>query len=102
QRVNTRLQSMRQQPIVGLEKHEILTLTGAHPRIARGGDALIGLVKITNFGEASEHLARLIRRTIVYHNDLEVAIRLFAHALERFTDKVRVVVSRDDYGYFRH
>src|ERR1044072_426865 len=88
-----------QQQIVGIEKNQVGSSAGADSGVASGGDALIRLAYITDFGKASDNLARLIFRTIVDHNDLEVAIGLPADALDGFADEVRVVVGGNDDRY---
>jgi hypothetical protein len=96
---NTGLDSVRQQPIIGIEENKELTATMPQPRIASGGKAGIFLVDIAYRRIGPNDFGCVVSGAIIHYDNLEVRITLCQNALDRLLNKMGVVVTWDHYRH---
>src|ERR671910_2553830 len=88
-----RLKRLRQQPIVGIQEHQVFPPGVTDPCVARPGEPLVLLANAAHPGIAGGYLRGVVGRSIVYYKDLKVRITLGEDALYRFAEEVGLVVA---------
>src|ERR1043166_2236906 len=72
-----------------------LTGGGTDARVARGGEALVGLTEVTNGGKAAGNFRCAVSRTIVHEDDFVVWIVQAGQRFEEKLERARTVKSGD-------
>lgn len=87
------------QQIVGVKKNQKISLCRAYAGVTRFGEPLVFLMNITN-GRTQPlgHDGGVVRRTIVHDNNFhcQLAAFLTKNAVNRFRQKMPIVIARDD------
>src|SRR5918995_5980902 len=92
-----RLKRLRQQPIVGIQEHQVFPPGVTDPCVARAGEPLVLLANAAHPGIASGYLRGVVGRAIVYYKDLKVRVALGEDALYRFAEEVGLVVAGNNH-----
>src|SRR5918995_588984 len=92
-----RLKRLRQQPIVGIQEHQVFPPGVTDPCVARPGEPLVLLANAAHPGIAGGYLRGVVGRSIVYYKDLKVRITLGEDALYRFAEEVGLVVAGNNH-----
>ena len=96
-----RLDRVRHQPIVGVKEDHILAFARTKAGIARPGQTLVFLMHAFDPRITPHHLSNVVWRTVVHDYDFSLGIRLRQYALDRFRQKMRLVVTGNDHRYKR-
>ena len=95
-------ESRRFNIVICVKEVEILTASPGHAIVASYAGKLICLLHEHKprvlIGKISHDVARVVRRPIVYHNDLKVGQCLGKNALQRLRNIISRVVAWNDYG----
>src|SRR5918997_256325 len=72
----TRLQSLRQQAVVGVQEQHILAFAAGEPAVACPREPLVLLPDQAHPRVTLSHLGGVVRGAVVHHDNLEVGIAL--------------------------
>src|SRR6266480_8111932 len=97
QAVNSNFQGFRQQPIVCVKKNQVFTSAFFECFISSRRNTRIFLANVPYARKAGSHFRGVVGGTIVDNEDLAMRISLSQGALNRFTQKLRLIVARDYY-----
>jgi hypothetical protein len=82
--------------VIRILKRDNLATRGFYSPIARDGSASIGLRDDTNpIAELTQPRLRIVGRTVINHDQLEIRVRLLKHIGDRLTYQFAPVVSWD-------
>jgi hypothetical protein len=85
-----------QEPVVRIEEDEQPSSTFRNAPIPSRRCALMRLATIMNGGIPLHYSPRVVRRSVINHERLDVSVTLTANALERLAEKVCLVITGDD------
>jgi len=95
-------QLLGQPQIVGIEKGDELATRGADTGISGSGGPRVGLIDVSDAGSERGHSGTdAIRRAVVHHDQLIVAVRLVKDRCQRGMDESFGVVYRNDHAHSR-
>ena len=90
------------QAIVRVEEHEETPACGVHPRVASRGDSAILLAHEPDVRPRREDPCKVVRRTVVDDDDLEILVALRGNAAHRVCEKRGVRVAGNNHGDEMH
>src|SRR4029078_1534315 len=93
------LERIWQEPIIGVKKNEVTSSAVLESSITRGGKPLVFLQNAMHSRIASGCFPGIVGRNIVHNDNLYTGITLSKNTLNRITQEVRLVMTRDNDGY---
>ncbi len=94
--------SIRSEVVVRIHEHDVFAAGERQAVIPGDGGRSVRLPDVAeawvSCDERRNHFIRIVRRTVVDHNALQVGEGLPGHALERLADQIRPVVGRYHYA----
>ena len=89
-------ESARQKTVIGVQKRHLVSSDCGQSSIARRRQSLIRLPDQPNVGKPIDDRIRVIGRSVINDKDLERPLRLREHTADCLSQKVRMVVCRDN------
>jgi hypothetical protein len=95
QAVNSNFQGFRQQPIVCVKKNQVFTSAFFECFVSSRRNTRIFLANVPYAPKAGSYFRGVVGGTIVDNENLAMRIRLSQSALNRFMQKMRLIIARD-------